>query len=333
MTPKERLYARLAGKPVDKIPNLSIVMMFAAKYTNTPYSEFVRDYRALVDSQGRTAEDFHLDILSTMSDPFRETMDYGAKISFPYDNLPVCDEKPIGDIVDWQKGIHKFDPLSGGRIYDRIRACELFRQRYGEEYPVLGWAEGPLAELCDLGGVNEIMIALYDEEDAVKQALDFITEQQLRCAVEQVKAGADFIGIGDAVASLISPDMYDELVFPYEKKLISGIKQAGGHVKLHICGNINHILSRMAETEPDIIDIDYYVDFRKAVEIGKDKIAICGNIDPVEIIYQGNPELIKKYVADCVAAGRVNSIISSGCEVPRDTDPANLMAVHEALVC
>lgn len=332
MTPKERLYARLQGKEVDKIPNLNIVMQFAAKFTNTPYSEFVTDYKSLVDSQSRTAEYFHLDILSTMSDPFRETADFGADISFPHDGLPVCDRRPITDITNWEKAIAKYNPLNGGRCTDRIRAVELFKKRYGEEYPILGWIEGSLAELCDLGGVNEIMMCLYDDEDAVRDVLGFITDQQVENALAQINAGADIIGLGDAVASLISPDMYNGFVFPCEKKIIDAIHKAGAKVKLHICGNINHILPKMAETAADIIDIDYYVDYKHASDICGDRTAVCGNIDPVEIIYQGTPELIKKYSKDIINVMRPNGILSGGCEVPRDTAYENLMAMHEVLV-
>lgn len=331
MTPKERLFARLQGKEVDKIPNLNIVMQFAARFTNTPYSEFVTDYRALVDSQSKTAEHFHLDIMSTMSDPFRETADFGASISFPHDSLPVCDKRPVSDIAKWESSLKSFNPAEGKRCSDRIKAVELFKQRYGEEYPILGWVEGALAELCDLGGVNDIMISLCDDEDAVKDALDFISEHQVKFAVEQVKAGADFVGLGDAVASLISADMYSDLAFLYEKKIIDAVHEAGGKVKLHICGNINHILPKMVETGADIIDIDYYVDFKHATELCKDKIAVCGNIDPVEIIYQGKPELIKQCTRDLIKVMPANGILSGGCEVPRDTAFENLMAMHEVL--
>lgn len=38
MPHKDRLFARLEGKPVDRVPNLNIVMLFAAKYAGVPYS-------------------------------------------------------------------------------------------------------------------------------------------------------------------------------------------------------------------------------------------------------------------------------------------------------
>lgn len=52
----------------------------------------------------------------------------------------------------------------------------------------------------------------------------------------RVEAGADIIGIGDAVASLISADMYERLVMPHEKQIIEAVHGLGARVKLHICG-------------------------------------------------------------------------------------------------
>ena len=40
MTPYERVHYRLEGKPVDKIPNLNILMAFAAKYINVSLTSF-----------------------------------------------------------------------------------------------------------------------------------------------------------------------------------------------------------------------------------------------------------------------------------------------------
>lgn len=46
----QRVMNRLQGKPVDRIPNLSIVMMFAAKELGVPYSDCCRDHRLLADA-------------------------------------------------------------------------------------------------------------------------------------------------------------------------------------------------------------------------------------------------------------------------------------------
>lgn len=266
MTPKERVMNRLEGKPVDKIPNFNIVMLFAAKHAGVQYGDFCFDYRKLVEAQYKTAVDFGIDILSTMSDPYRETHDYGVPIKRVEDDLPVCEGILIGDIDEMDK-VKLWDPMTSTRMLDRILAVELFKKNYGDEYPILGWVEGPMAEFTDLATISEGMYMMFDEPDKVKEVMAVITQQAIRCALAQLEAGADFIGIGDAAASLISNEQYREFVMPLEAKIVEAVHKAGGKTKLHICGNINHILESMIETGSDVIDIDYMVDFETAIQL------------------------------------------------------------------
>ena len=41
------------------------------------------------------------------------------------------------------------------------------------------------------------------------------------------EAGADTIGIGDAVASQVSPRLYETLIQPREKQLVTALKESG----------------------------------------------------------------------------------------------------------
>lgn len=330
MTPKERVFARLQGQPVDKTPNFSIVMLFAAKYAGIPYGQFATDYRSLVKAQTETAVAFGLDILSTMSDPFRETADFGARITFPHDDLPRCESLLLGEASDWRK-LKPLDPLSSVRMLDRIRAVDLFRKNVGDAYPVLGWVEGPWAEFNDLASVNEGMMMLYDDPDEVNEALNFIAEQEIRCALAQVDAGADIIGIGDAVASLVNEQTYREVFMPAEMKVIHAVHQRGAKVKLHICGNINHLIADMVDTGADIVDIDYMVDYDKAIALAENKCSVCGHINPAQTLLNGSVEDVKAATRFCVEHGNARSIVNSGCEVPPMTDHENLKAIDAVL--
>jgi len=49
MNSYERVKNRLKGNPVDKIPNLNIIMTFAAKYIGVPYKKYVTDFKVLVE--------------------------------------------------------------------------------------------------------------------------------------------------------------------------------------------------------------------------------------------------------------------------------------------
>ena len=44
--------------------------------------------------------------------------------------------------------------------------------RLGDDVPVIGWVEGPLAEACDLAGVNEILLQLALDPDYVRMLMD-----------------------------------------------------------------------------------------------------------------------------------------------------------------
>src|SRR5215469_14528815 len=100
MTSLERLNARLAGKPVDKIPNMNIVMAIAAREAKASYREFVTDYRKLVEGSIACAEKYGLDSVGVISDPMRETAAFGAKISFPENDVPYAEEPLVGDNFD-----------------------------------------------------------------------------------------------------------------------------------------------------------------------------------------------------------------------------------------
>jgi MtaA/CmuA family methyltransferase len=330
MTPYERVYNRLAGRSVDRIPNLNILMAFAAKYVDVSFDKFCRDCNYLVAANIKCNEYFGIDMLNTMSDPFRETYDFGAKIEFPFDSLPISKGHFINEPSDLKK-LKLFEPRNSTRILDRINAIEAYKKETGNHYSILGWVEGSFAEAADLRGVSEIMMDLYDEPEFVKELLGVCLEEGIICAREQIKAGADFIGIGDAAASLTSPNIYREFILPYEQKLIQEIHNFGGKVKLHICGNITHLLEDMMKTGADIIDIDSMVDLKTTVQKFKGIAAINGNFDPVRVIFNGSPTSIKQAVKDCVTYGDETTFISAGCEIPRDTPYENLKAVDDAL--
>lgn len=330
MTSYERVHNRLQGKPVDRAPNLNILMAFASQFIVAGFDKFCLDYRVLVEANIKCNEYFGIDMLNTMSDAFRETYDFGAKIEFPHDSLPICREHFIKEPSDLMK-LKLFDPLSSTRILDRIRAVELYKRETGNQYSILGWVEGAFAEAADLRGINDIMVDLYDEPEFVNALMEICCEEGIICAKEQIKAGADFIGVGDAAASLVSANTYRKFILPFEQKLSKAIHDAGAKVKLHICGNINHLLDDIWKSGADIIDIDWMVAFKTSVEKFKGHSCANGNFDPVRILYTGTPETIKQAVRQCLAVADERTFISAGCEVPKNTPYENLKAVGEAL--
>ena len=329
MTGRERILNLLAGKPVDQIPNMPITMMFAAKTLGVSYREYVTDCRKLVEAQIATAETFHIDHVSCISDPGREAAGYGADIIFFDDQPPAIDE--TNALLADKPTLRQLQPLDlfreGSRTLDRIKAAGLFAERVGQTHLIEGWVEGPCAESSDIRGINNLMTDFLDDPGFVVDLFDFVTENAVRFAKAQIDVGAELIGVGDAAASLVGPKLYEQFVLPYEKKLIAAIHGFSAKVRLHICGNTNRIAALMAQSGADFIDLDSMVDMAKAREaMGPDQV-IAGNIDPVKVMQNGTPELIVEKLAECRAVAGANYIITAGCEVPRDTPLENMHAL------
>ncbi len=328
MTSRERVLAHLAGRPVDRLPLMPITMMFACVHIGARYRDYCTDYRVLVEGQMRTAEAFGFDYVNTMSDPAREAADCGAVVQY-FDNQPVALIEDQALLADKTRlaSLKIPDPLGGGRMTNSLKGLALYQERVGQDMMIEGWVEGPIAEGADLRGINTLMLDFFDDPPFVRDLFAFVIEMELRFAREQLKAGADVIGVGDAAASLVGPDIYHEFVWPYEKKLVDGIHALGGKVRLHICGNTRRILEGMGKLGCDIVDLDSMAPIAEARQQMGPNTILLGNLNPVAVLRNGDPAGITAAIAECHRQAGPPFIVGAGCEVPRDTPAENLRAL------
>jgi len=320
--------AAMEGRLVDSLPFLPITMMFAADYAGVKYGRYARDYQVLADAQLRVAEAFDIDTVSTISDPAREAADYGSEIEW-FDDQPPALIEARSLLADPGRlaSLKPIDPLGDGRMHDRVRAVERLRRGVGQEKAVEGWVEGPCAEAADLRGINRLMLDFHDAPDFVRELFALLVQNAIACARAQLAAGADYIGIGDAAASLVGPRRYDAFVLPYEQQLIDGIHQAGGKVRLHICGSIRRIAAHVAVARADMVDIDYPVPMHEARERMGPNMTLAGNLEPAAVVRSGSPAEITAALEQCFAAAAPRYIVGAGCEIVRDTPHQNLRAM------
>jgi MtaA/CmuA family methyltransferase len=330
MNGRDRLLAVLEGRPADCLPQMPITMMFAADQLGVPYGKYAADYRTLVEAQMLTAERFDFDYVSCISDPAREAADCGAEIHFFDDQPPAVDEtRSLLADKSVLRGLKTPDPLGGGRMHDRVQAAALFKQRVGGQKLIEGWIEGPCAEAADLRGINRLMTDFFDDPPFVRDLFDFVLEMELRFAKAQVETGIDLMGIGDVAASLVGPHIYEEFVWPCEQKMVAAVQAMGVKVRLHICGNTRRILGGMGRLKCDMVDLDWMVPLSQArAEMGFTQV-LAGNLDPVKVVRSGTPESIAAALAECHRQAAPHYIVGAGCEVPRDTPAANVLALRD----
>ncbi|MHC4396054.1 MAG: uroporphyrinogen decarboxylase family protein [Planctomycetota bacterium] len=325
MTPKERIYATLKGNSLDRRAVTPIFMAWSAHYIGRTYRDYYLDDDVLSEAQLAVTRAFNIDQISSISDPWREASAYGMEFDYPENGVG----KPKEVLIKSYDDISLLKPLKieeAERMQHRVENVMKMVGETGQTHSVLGWVEGPIAEYADLRGVESALMDMMDKPEMFVEAGEIIIENGISFAIAQIKAGADMIGIGDAVASLISPDMYAEYVLGLEQKLIAAIHDAGATVKLHICGNIKNNLKYISQSGADIIDVDWMVPLAEARKLVGPDITLCGNFDPSAILLQGSAEDVADAAKECIKSGGDKFILMPGCEVPPGTAEENIRA-------
>jgi MtaA/CmuA family methyltransferase len=330
---KKQLFKDLLNGKISKerVFFRPILMHFAARFNNTTYGKFASDYKVLVESNIRGMEYFDTDMVSLISDPYRETSAFGAPIEYIDEGVPRCLEK-IVKTMDDVKILPSPDVYKCERTLDRIKGAEYFQKLLKGMVPVSGWIEGPLAEACDLTGVSEMLLNLMIDPDFSNTLMDKCLLTAKNFAKAQIEAGCDLIGIGDAICSQIDKDSYDLYVKDRHRELIAFVHECGASVKLHICGNVTHLLESLKDLNADIVDLDWQVDIGHAREIIGNEVVLGGNINPV--LVQDRPEeevyALSRRLVDNFKDQKY--LLAAGCEITVLTPHKNLMAMRRASI-
>ncbi len=327
MNSRERVLSLLEGRPTDHLANMPITMMFAARHIGEKYGKYALDHRIMAEAQLRTAADFGFDQVSGITET-REAPDCGARVQFFEDQPWAMDESNalLAEKSDLAR-LKSPDPKEARHMRDRLDGLTVLKNKAGKERIVEGWVEGPCGASADLRGINRLMLDFYDDPVFVRELFSFVLELALRFGKTQVEAGADLIGIGDPAASLVGPHVYEEFVWPHERRLVEGLREAGARVRLHICGNTRRILEAIGKLGCDIVDIDSSVPVIEAREKMGAHQVLLGGIDPVRVLQNGTRERVLQAVEECHRQAGPRYIVGAGCEVPPDTPPANLLAL------
>jgi uroporphyrinogen-III decarboxylase len=318
---------------------MPISMTLAADEIGARYRNYATDWRVQVRGQLAFAVAFGSDHLSVISDPGVEAGDLGAALVVAEDEPAALDEgnslladksalagflSPGGCPLLGQGGL-----LPGPRMENRLRAVAGLAEASGGEFLVEGWVEGPCAEAADLRGLSRIMMDFYDDPGFVVDLLDFVTEYEVAFAKAQVAAGAGVIGVGDAAASLIGPDLFGEFIVERHRRYVAAIHEAGALARLHICGNSGPLLPLTLELGYDLIDLDSMVDMAEARSVAGPTQVFTGNLDPVRVVRNGSPASVIETLEACARSAGPAWVVGAGCELPRGTPRGNILAMRD----
>jgi MtaA/CmuA family methyltransferase len=330
MNSYQRVMATIEGRPHDRAPLSLMVMAWAGHHIGRNYRDYALDPGVTVASHLAMVRDFAMDTVTVQTDPWCEAEAYGMCFDYPEEGVGIPRRHLVEEDADRQR-IAAFDPMAHDRTRRRIEAVGAYALQLKQTVPIIGWVEGPIAEYADLRGLEWALIDMIEQPGAVEEAFEDIVDNAIRFARMQIEAGADIIGVGDAAASVIGPELYRQRVLPWERKLFDGIHAAGARVKLHICGNIRPLLNDIATAGVDILDVDWMVPLTEARAAMGQRVTLCGNFNPVTELMQCSPEQAAAAAARCVREGGDRFILQAGCETPPGTPVDNVRAVCETV--
>lgn len=331
-TSYERYLAVCDRQEPDRVPVSPLIMTFAARQAGVLYGDYCRYGEVMAQAQLECIRRFGYDSVNVTSDAVREAEAVGAPVFWQEDDVPGGTTEPFIRGRDDLKRLRLPDPLGQNRLHEQIKALKILRHEMGDDEVVYAWVEAPFQEAAMLRNINYFMVDIVRDPDLVHDLMRFCLAMELEFGLAQIEAGARFIGVGDAVASLTSPKHYEQFNFPYVAELIAGLQKAGARVKYHACGNTKALLPLFAGLGADILNLDALVDLAEAKKILGDRVCLKGNIDPTRVFLQGTPGTVWAAAKQAIQAAGAGGgfILSPGCELPRDTPPENLVALVEA---
>lgn len=150
-------------------------------------------------------------------------------------------------------------------------------------------------------------------------------------ANENVEGYLPFQPILMHFAARLNGNTYGEYVKDRHKELVNYIQTMGAKVKMHICGDINHLLPSLSELNLDILDLDSQVEHDHAFQIMGANVALCGNINPVTI-QNSSADQLTQITSSFVNTQRGKKfILSGGCEITVNTPHQNIRAMRKIL--
>ncbi len=331
MTSRDLVLAALKGEQTGRVPVLSVCQHATYEQMDrfdAYWPEAHGDGRKMADLAAGGYEALGFDAVRV---PFCQTNEaevLGAVLKKGGRNIiPSIDIHPykIGEEV-----LIPEDFLERGCIPGLLQAVRILKARLGGEIAVMAGITGPFSIATSLLGTPPMLKTSYKNPAAVRPYIEAGEKVGTLLAKALLEAGADIIVVEDMMASMdmISPKIYRELVAPYEQRQFA---QIPAPVIVHICGAVDPIMPEIARTGAAAISVEHRVDVaavRKRFQDEGITTPIIGNIDPVKVLCQADPESVNAAVRQAVGAGI--GIVSPGCAIAPDTPTGNLLAMVAA---
>jgi uroporphyrinogen decarboxylase len=303
-------------------------------YGKYSYEEFCQDGDKMFEVFKAAIERFDYDWAWLQIDDCFEFEPVGVKVKgegnilrATYGYLPVNRET--------LNNMPVMDPLRDGRMPEKLKAIKMLKDYFKDTVLIVGSCAAPFSAIGLTFSIQESMTLMYTDQEFLYDAMDYWKEFYKRYIKAQHDAGADAIWLGDcnAYSSMVSVPEYVQHILPVTRELVSYCeKDLNMMMWMHNSETeLEHVMSHLP-LGLSFESIGPDGNIKEIREATRGKQPISGNLDPIKLLLNGNPDSISadvdRIMKICKPGG--GFIFNSGEMNPRAIPEENMDAYMNA---
>lgn len=197
---------------------------------------------------------------------------------------------------------------------------------------ILAGVTGPFSLAARLLGVSEALVLTLQEPALVHQA----TERGTRFLAQYLKAlkdsGAGGVFLAEPTSGLLSPKGLATFSTPYLRELIKAVEAPDFTLVVHNCAARAVHLPAIIQSGAAALHFGAPMDLGAALNQVSEGTLVAGNLDPTSVFQADSPDQVTAAVHQHLGrfSSRPNFLLSSGCDLPRQTPLVNLESFFDA---
>jgi len=257
---------------------------------------------------------------------------FGAKVHFYADQPPSIE--PVVAGLDFWAGVKAADPHRDGLMPLVLRLYEVMEARLRAEGLGIRMvaARGPLTVASWLMGLTPLLFGIVDSPGLITDVLEMTTTTIIRWLEAQLDTLGEPEGILllDDIVGMVSKRHYEALIHPHLRRIFDAFE---GLIRIyHNDTPCLHLAESLAEANFDLFNFSHEVDVAEVKARMGHRVALMGNVPPLDVGVRGTPADVNHRAADCLDKGAPGGgmILSFGGGVSPGTPPENVEALIEA---
>ncbi len=197
--------------------------------------------------------------------------------------------------------------------------------------------DGPMTVCCNLRGATEFLIDLVEDTEYALELLDYVTT----ATITRIRSYRRHLGLpekakpwgfADDSIELLSPHMYQELIYPFHKRLVEELAEDQAPISMHLCGDVQrHFVFLRDHLNVRSFDTGFPIDLGRARrELGVE-VELRGG-PSIALLHAGTPAQVRQEVIRILQSGVMEGgrfILREGNNLAPGTPLENLWTMYE----